>query len=93
MICRKAALVHKPAHKEYRLIYRQNKESKKDPRDALVKRMGIDPYHGWKANYQILPGKEKVVSELKSLAEDAEHIYLATDLDREGKLLRGIYAK
>ncbi len=55
--------------------------------------MGIDPYHGWKANYQILPGKEKVVSELKSLAEDADHIYLATDLDREGKLLRGIYVK
>ena len=35
---------------------------------ALVKRMGVDPYNGWKANYQILPGKEKVVSELKSLA-------------------------
>ena len=28
-------------------------------RNALVKRMGIDPYHDWKANYQILPGKEK----------------------------------
>ncbi len=43
--------------------------------------MGIDPYNGWKANYQILPDKEKVVSELKSLAK-ADHIYLATDLDR-----------
>ena len=31
--------------------------------------MGIDPYHDWKANYQILPGKEKVVAELKSLAK------------------------
>ncbi|TCP94699.1 DNA topoisomerase I [Cricetibacter osteomyelitidis] len=54
---------------------------------ALVKRMGIDPYHGWKANYQILPGKEKVVSELKSLAKKADHIYLATDLDREGEAI------
>ncbi|MGR3808088.1 type I DNA topoisomerase [Pasteurella testudinis] len=55
--------------------------------EALVKRMGIDPYHGWKANYQILPGKEKVVSELKSLAKKADHIYLATDLDREGEAI------
>ncbi|QGM80785.1 type I DNA topoisomerase [Otariodibacter oris] len=56
-------------------------------RTALVKRMGIDPYHDWKANYQILPGKEKVVSELKSLAKKADHIYLATDLDREGEAI------
>ena len=28
---------------------------------ALVDRMGIDPAHGWKARYEILPGKEKVV--------------------------------
>ncbi|QLB13161.1 DNA topoisomerase I [Bisgaardia hudsonensis] len=56
-------------------------------RVALVKRMGIDPYHSWKANYQILPGKEKVVSELKSLAKKADHIYLATDLDREGEAI------
>lgn len=55
--------------------------------EALVKRMGIDPYHGWKANYQILPGKEKVVAELKSLAKNADHIYLATDLDREGEAI------
>lgn len=37
----------------------------------------------------MLPGKEKVVSELKQLAEKADHIYLATDLDREGKPLHG----
>ncbi len=49
--------------------------------------MGIDPYNGWKANYQILPDKEKVVSELKSLAKKADHIYLATDLDREGEAI------
>ena len=55
--------------------------------NALIKRMGIDPYHGWKANYQILPDKGKVVSELKSLAKKADHIYLATDLDREGEAI------
>ncbi|MBS0893653.1 type I DNA topoisomerase [Tatumella sp. JGM130] len=63
------------------------KTGKKDEKSALVNRMGVDPWHGWKANYQILPGKEKVVSELQALAADADHIYLATDLDREGEAI------
>ncbi len=63
------------------------KKVKKDEKTALVNRMGVDPYHGWEAQYEILPGKEKVVAELKSLAENADHIYLATDLDREGEAI------
>ncbi|KTS18728.1 DNA topoisomerase I [Pantoea dispersa] len=63
------------------------KKVKKDEKAALVNRMGVDPWHGWEADYQILPGKEKVVSELKNLAADADHIYLATDLDREGEAI------
>ncbi len=54
---------------------------------ALVDRMGIDPEHGWKARYEILEGKEKVVRELKALAEKADTVYLATDLDREGEAI------
>lgn len=56
-------------------------------REQLIRRMGIDPDAGWKANYQILPGKEKVVSELQKLAATADTIYLATDLDREGEAI------
>ncbi|HWK54619.1 MAG TPA: type I DNA topoisomerase, partial [Hyphomicrobiales bacterium] len=56
-------------------------------KEQLVARMGINPDKGWKANYQILPGKEKVVSELKKLAQSSDHIYLATDLDREGEAI------
>ncbi|KEA53625.1 DNA topoisomerase I [Mangrovibacter sp. MFB070] len=63
------------------------KKVKKDERSALVNRMGVDPWHNWAAQYEVLPGKEKVVSELKSLAEKADHIYLATDLDREGEAI------
>ncbi|MFW0698303.1 type I DNA topoisomerase [Pantoea sp. R13S299] len=63
------------------------KKVKKDEKAALVSRMGVDPYHGWEADYQILPGKEKVVAELKALAANADHIYLATDLDREGEAI------
>jgi len=54
---------------------------------ALVNRMGIDPQNDWQADYQILPGKEKVVAELQKLAEKADIVYLATDLDREGEAI------
>ena len=60
---------------------------KKKAREQLIRRMGIDPEQGWKADYQILPGKEKVVSELRKLAAKSDAIYLATDLDREGEAI------
>ncbi len=60
---------------------------KKKAREQLIARMGIDPEHSWKARYEILPGKEKVVAELKRIAKDADTIYLATDLDREGEAI------
>ncbi len=55
--------------------------------NALVRRMGVDPEQGWKAVYEVLPSKTKVIKELKSLAKDADTIYLATDLDREGEAI------
>jgi len=61
-------------------------KAKRD-RQALVNRMGIDPEKGWKPQYQVLPGKEKVVAELQKLAANADTVYLATDLDREGEAI------
>ncbi len=60
---------------------------KEKARKQLVARMGIDPDNNWEAHYQVLPGKEKVVNELKKLAKDADEIFLATDLDREGEAI------
>ena len=60
---------------------------KKNARQQLIRRMGIDPDKGWKANYQVLPGKEKVVNELTKLAAKSDAIFLATDLDREGEAI------
>ena len=60
---------------------------KRKAREQLIARMGVDPDHDWQARYEILPGKEKVVSELKRLAKSADHVYLATDLDREGEAI------
>src|SRR6185503_5048041 len=56
-------------------------------RSNLVRRMGIDPDHDWKARYEIVPGKEKILRELQKHADDAPAIYLATDLDREGEAI------
>jgi DNA topoisomerase-1 len=53
----------------------------------LVDRMGIDPKNDWQAHYDVLEGKEKVVDELKKLAKNADTVYLATDLDREGEAI------
>lgn len=56
-------------------------------REQLINRMGVDPENHWRAQYQVLPGKEKVVTKLKKLAKEADEIYLATDLDREGEAI------
>lgn len=83
----KKAATKSPA--EVRKMSPEAKAKYKQKRDkiALVNRMGIDPEKDWKAEYQILPGKEKVVAELKKLADGADTVYLATDLDREGEAI------
>lgn len=60
---------------------------KRKSREQLISRMGVDPEQGWTAHYEVLPGKEKVVSELRRLAKNADQIFLATDLDREGEAI------
>ena len=56
-------------------------------RRRLIRRMGVDPDNEWKVEYEIIPEKEKVIKELKKAAKNVDHIYLATDLDREGEAI------
>lgn len=63
------------------------KHKAKKSKQQLIARMGVDPEKDWAARYEILPGKEKVVAELQKLAKNADTIYLATDLDREGEAI------
>ena len=56
-------------------------------RRQLVQRMGVDPERGWRATYEVVPGKERVVGELKKLAGASDQVFLATDLDREGEAI------
>jgi DNA topoisomerase-1 len=78
---RQAAITRKLSPED-KILHKQTKG-----REQLIRRMGIDPDKAWAAHYEILPGKEKVVSELQKLARDADTIYLATDLDREGEAI------
>ena len=48
---------------------------------------GVDVENNFQPEYSILPEKAEVVTQLQKLAESAEHIYLATDPDREGEAI------
>jgi len=47
----------------------------------------IDIPAGFVPHYEISPGKEKIISEIKNLAKEAKEIILATDPDREGEAI------
>lgn len=56
-------------------------------RDLEKAGMGIDLDNQFEPRYKISADKEKVVSELKSLAKKSEEVWLATDEDREGEAI------
>jgi DNA topoisomerase-1 len=56
-------------------------------KDLPKSRMGVDVKRGFKPEYHVIKGKEKVLAELKKEAELAETVYLATDPDREGEAI------
>ena len=48
---------------------------------------GIDIENNFKPNYEIIKGKNKLVSDLKKYVKDSDFVYLATDPDREGEAI------
>ncbi|MBI2065566.1 MAG: type I DNA topoisomerase [Candidatus Zambryskibacteria bacterium] len=50
-------------------------------------RTAIDISAGFVPHYEVVKGKEKVISEIKSLAKKADEVLLATDPDREGEAI------
>lgn len=56
-------------------------------RDLSKKKLGIDIDHGFMPQYEISADKKKVVSELKSSADKASTVWLASDEDREGEAI------
>ncbi len=56
-------------------------------RDLPSSTIGVDVRHNFKPTYINMRGKEKVIRELKDLAQDSGRIYIATDPDREGEAI------
>lgn len=56
-------------------------------RDLPKSRLSVDIKKKFAPKYEIIKGKEKLVEELKELAEKSDKIYLATDPDREGEAI------
>ena len=56
-------------------------------RDLPKARLSVDINTKFAPKYEIINGKEKLVEELKELAEKSDKIYLATDPDREGEAI------
>src|SRR5262249_39926534 len=55
-------------------------------KDLPKKTLGVKTTN-FQATYKIIPGKEKVVKELKDAAEKVKSVYLAADPDREGEAI------
>src|SRR5271165_2786766 len=53
----------------------------------LPKKLGIDIEKGFQETYEVVPGKEKVLQELKDAALGVDEVLLATDPDREGEAI------
>ncbi|MDR0239628.1 MAG: type I DNA topoisomerase, partial [Deltaproteobacteria bacterium] len=56
-------------------------------RDLPAKELGVDEARGFAPSYQVIQGKEKVVSSLRAAAAKADTVYLAPDPDREGEAI------
>lgn len=61
--------------------------SKGHVRDLPKSTLGIDIEHGFEPHYINIRGKGELIRELKKEAKNADRIYLATDLDREGEAI------
>jgi DNA topoisomerase-1 len=56
-------------------------------KDLPKSKIGIDFDNDFEAEYIVIPGKEKVLTNLKKKAKTASAIYLAPDPDREGEAI------
>jgi len=56
-------------------------------RDLLKSKLSIDIDDNFEPTYRVPNDKRKIVKEIKKLGAEAEEIFLATDLDREGEAI------
>ena len=56
-------------------------------KDLPKKSLGVDLENEFATEYEVIPGKEKIIAKLKKMAKGASAIYLAPDPDREGEAI------
>jgi DNA topoisomerase-1 len=56
-------------------------------KDLPKKSLGVDLDNEFATEYEVIPGKEKVIAKLKKMAKGADTIFLAPDPDREGEAI------
>ena len=56
-------------------------------RDLPSKGLNVDIENDFEPTYDIMPGKKRTVTALKTAAKNCDELYLATDLDREGEAI------
>lgn len=56
-------------------------------RDLPVKKLGVNVKENFEPDYEIMPGKDKIVEELVKAAKESDKVFLAPDPDREGEAI------
>ena len=62
-------------------------ENGKGDEKKVIQTIANTPEEEFEPTYEVIPGKMKVIGELRKAAEGAENVYLATDPDREGEAI------
>jgi DNA topoisomerase-1 len=56
-------------------------------RDLPKSKLGVDVDNDFTPQYITIKGKGKIIKELKAAVQKSDHVYLASDPDREGEAI------
>lgn len=56
-------------------------------RDLPLRKLGVNIAQGFRPDYEVVKGREKILHELELAAKDSSVVYLAPDPDREGEAI------
>lgn len=56
-------------------------------KDLPAKELGVDVEKNFEPRYIVIPGKEKIIRELKKASKEVDRVFLAPDPDREGEAI------
>ena len=81
----KSKTIEKYLGKDYKVV--SSKGHIRDLKTSGKYGFGVDIENNFEPSYEPIPGKKKVISELKKDAKNSDTVYLASDPDREGEAI------